>query len=172
MGTPKIIVFIIYIFLIVLRVEYILCKFTSHFSKGGLNQSVCAPYLFICQNFIIFSKICMKSLYTNQFFPMYCKCYHPFIHCILFLFCILTYKVSTFLCNHMYHHFVIIITIFFVFLGPHPQHMEGPRLGFKLELQLPSYVTATAMPDPTSVFDLHHSSQQCQILNPMSEART
>ena len=117
MGTPKIIVFIIYIFLILLRVEYILCKFTSHFSKGGLNQSVCAPYLFICQNFIIFSKICMKSLYTNQFFPMYCKCYHPFIHCILFLFCILTYKVSTFLCNHMYHHFVIIITIFLSFQG-------------------------------------------------------
>ena len=27
------------------------------------------------------------------------------------------------------------------------------------------------MPDPSHVFDLHHSSWQCQILNPLSEAR-
>ena len=34
----------------------------------------------------------------------------------------------------------------FVFLRPHPWHMEGPRLGVELELQLPAYTTATAMP--------------------------
>ena len=28
------------------------------------------------------------------------------------------------------------------FLGPHPWHMEVPRLGVKLELQLPAYTTA------------------------------
>ena len=28
-----------------------------------------------------------------------------------------------------------------------------------------------AMPDPSLVCDLHHSSQQCQIHNPPSEAR-
>ena len=38
--------------------------------------------------------------------------------------------------------------IFFFFLGPHPQHMEVPRLGVKLELQMLAYTTATAMPDP------------------------
>ena len=32
-------------------------------------------------------------------------------------------------------------------------------------------VGATATPDPSQVCDLHHSSQQCQILNPLSEAR-
>jgi len=35
--------------------------------------------------------------------------------------------------------------LFFVcvcFLGPHPQHIEVPRLGVKLELQLPAYTTA------------------------------
>ena len=30
-----------------------------------------------------------------------------------------------------------------VFLGPHPQHMGVPRLGVKLELQLPANTTAT-----------------------------
>ena len=37
----------------------------------------------------------------------------------------------------------------FFFLGPHWRHMEVPRLGVELE----------------------HSLQQCQILNPLSEAR-
>ena len=36
----------------------------------------------------------------------------------------------------------------FVFLGPHPQHMEVPRLGVKWELQLSAYTAATARPDP------------------------
>ena len=49
--------------------------------------------------------------------------------------------------------------------------MEVPRLGVKSELQLLAYTAATAMSDPSCVFDLHHSSQQCQILNPLSEAR-
>ena len=45
--------------------------------------------------------------------------------------------------------------------------MEIPRLGVQSQLQLP--VTATQ--DPSHVCDLHYSSQQCQILNPLSEAR-
>ena len=32
----------------------------------------------------------------------------------------------------------------FCFLGPHPWYMEVPRLGVKLELQLPASATATA----------------------------
>ena len=57
------------------------------------------------------------------------------------------------------------------FSGPHLGHMEVPRLGVQLELQLPAYTTATAMPDPSCVCDLHHSQQQHPILNPLSEAR-
>ena len=51
--------------------------------------------------------------------------------------------------------------------------MEVPRLGVKSELQLPVYTTdtATAMRDPSHICDLHHSSCQHQILNPLSEAR-
>ena len=54
---------------------------------------------------------------------------------------------------------------FFFFLGLHLQHMEVPRLGDKLELQLPAYTTATVTPDPSHVCDLYHSSRQCGILN-------
>ena len=53
----------------------------------------------------------------------------------------------------------------------HPWHMEVPRLGGELELQLPAYATATATWDLSSVYDLHHSSWQHQILNSLREAR-
>ena len=36
---------------------------------------------------------------------------------------------------------------------------------------MPVYTTATAMPDPSCVYDLHHSLRQSQLLNPLSEAR-
>ena len=49
--------------------------------------------------------------------------------------------------------------------------MEFPKLGVESELQLPAYATATAMQDPSYIGDLHHSPQQHQILNPLSEAR-
>ena len=49
--------------------------------------------------------------------------------------------------------------------------MEVPRLGVESELQLLAYSTATAMRDLSLVCDLHHSSRQCWILNPLSEAR-
>ena len=49
--------------------------------------------------------------------------------------------------------------------------MEGPRRGVQSELQLPDHATATATQDLSHICDLHHSSQQPQILNPLSEAR-
>ena len=47
--------------------------------------------------------------------------------------------------------------------------MEVPRLGAKLELQLPAYTTA--MRDTSCIWDLHHSSWQPWILHPLSKAR-
>ena len=47
--------------------------------------------------------------------------------------------------------------------------MKVPSLGIRLELQLPAYTTATAMPDPSLVCNLH-SSQQHWIINPLSKA--
>ena len=62
-------------------------------------------------------------------------------------------------------HFFFFFFFFglFVLLGPHSWHMEVPRLG--------AYTTATATPDLSRVCDLHHSSQQHWLLNPLSEAR-
>ena len=64
----------------------------------------------------------------------------------------------------------------FCFLGLHWQHMEVSRLGVELELSLPAYTTATATAtatatwDPSHIHALHHSSQPCQVLIPLSEA--
>ena len=43
---------------------------------------------------------------------------------------------------------VSIISFFYSFLGLQVQHMEVYRLGIKSELQLPVYTTAQAMQDP------------------------
>ena len=60
---------------------------------------------------------------------------------------------------------------FFFFLGPQPWHVEVPRLGISLELQLQAYATATTTSDLSHIYKLHHSSQQHQVLNSLSEAR-
>ena len=60
---------------------------------------------------------------------------------------------------------------FFFFLGLHPHHMEATRLGVELELQLLTCTTATATWDLSLICNLHHTSQQHQIPNPLSEAR-
>ena len=65
----------------------------------------------------------------------------------------------------------IYVFVSVVYLGPHQWHMEVPRLGIESELQLLAYTTATAMPDPSRLCDLHQNSQQCWILNPLSKAR-
>ena len=49
--------------------------------------------------------------------------------------------------------------------------MEVPKLGVELELQVLAYTTATATQDPSHICNLHHNSEQCQILNPLSKAR-
>ena len=53
----------------------------------------------------------------------------------------------------------------------HLWHMDIPRLGVALRLQLQAYTTATAMQDLSCLCDLHHSSWQRQILNALSKAR-
>ena len=67
---------------------------------------------------------------------------------------------------------LLLLLLLFCFLGLHLQLREVPRLGVESELQLPAYTTATATQDPSRVCNLHHSSQQHQILNPLSEVRS
>ena len=61
---------------------------------------------------------------------------------------------------------------FLCFLALHLWHMEGPRLGIESELQLPacSTATATATQDLGHICNLHTSSQQRHIRNPLSRA--
>ena len=73
------------------------------------------------------------------------------------------------LCPFIY--LFIYLFIFFVFLRPHPQHMEVPRLGVESELHLLPCTIGTATWDPSHVCDLHHSSRQGRTLKPLSEAR-
>ena len=54
-------------------------------------------------------------------------------------------------------------------LGLHLWHMDFPRLGGELELQLLAYTTATAKQDLCYICSLHYSSRQCQILNSGTE---
>ena len=49
--------------------------------------------------------------------------------------------------------------------------MEVSRLGVDLEPQLVAYTTVTATWDTSCICDLHHSSQQRQILKALSKAR-
>ena len=49
--------------------------------------------------------------------------------------------------------------------------MEVPMLGIISERQLLAYTTADVTQDLSHVCNLHHSSWQCQILNPLGEAR-
>ena len=74
---------------------------------------------------------------------------------------------------------------FFFFLGLYMQHIEIPRLRSnqscscqptpqpqQCQIQVVSvtYITDTAMPDLRHSWDLHNSSWQCGIFNPLSKA--
>ena len=52
----------------------------------------------------------------------------------------------------------LLLWVFWVFLffilGLHLRHVEVPRLKVKLELQLPAYIIATAMPDLSQICNL------------------
>ena len=61
--------------------------------------------------------------------------------------------------------------LFLLGAGGVPVAYGSSQLGVESELQLPAYTTATAMWDPSHVCNLHHSSQQRRILNPLSKAR-
>ena len=78
----------------------------------------------------------------------------------------------------MAHYLSSQLFIFFIFLfRATPTVYEGSQArGVQLEPQLQAYARATAprataTPDPSHIGDLHHSSWQCRILNPLREAR-
>jgi len=87
----------------------------------------------------------------------------------------LFFKLEIYFFTYIYIFFYILSSImvylgifFFFFLWPHLRHMEVPRLGAELELQLPANITVTATLDSSHICDLHCSLRQCWILNPSS----
>ena len=69
--------------------------------------------------------------------------------------------------------FLIFLFFFFFFFcfSVAPAAYPSPMLGVKSGLQLLACATATATPDLSHICDLHHSSQQHWIINPLREAR-
>ena len=67
--------------------------------------------------------------------------------------------------------FFVFCFLFFPFLGLLSRHMEVPRLGGLTRAVAAGYTRATATRDLSRVCDLHHSSRQRLILNPLREAR-
>ena len=59
----------------------------------------------------------------------------------------------------------------FFFLRAAPAAYGGSQDRVKSKLQPLAYTTTTAMRDPSLVCNLHHSSQQHRIINPLSEDR-
>ena len=52
-----------------------------------------------------------------------------------------------------------------------PEACGGSQARGLIGVTAADHATATAMQDPSRIFDLHHSLWQRQILNPLSEAR-
>ena len=79
--------------------------------------------------------------------------------------------VGVFVCVLLYQSvflsFVFGFCFCFCFLGPHLWHMEVSIEGAESELQLPAYTTAIAMQNLSHICDLHHSSQQRWIPDPL-----
>ena len=63
--------------------------------------------------------------------------------------------------------FILFIYLFLLFRAAQGAY-GGSQAKVESELQLPVYTIATAMPEPSRICDLHYSSRQCWILNPLS----
>ena len=56
-------------------------------------------------------------------------------------------------------YWILFIYFFVLFVVPHLQHVEVPRLGTELELWLPACDTAATTRDPSCICYLHHSTK-------------
>ena len=66
--------------------------------------------------------------------------------------------------HQAWRFFFLFFFFFFLFIAA-PSAYGGSQARGRVR------ATATATPDPSRVYDLHHSSEQLQILNSLSEAR-
>ena len=71
----------------------------------------------------------------------------------------------------LWFYLFIFIFNFWLFRATPMAYGSSQARGEKLKLQLLGYTTATGTRDSSRVPNLHHSSWQCQIPDPLSEAR-
>ena len=126
--------------------------------------------------------LCLTSLYLSLlFFPsLICLGFVSLIYSSNYLLSVKKYtKTYTFggnqylqsVLNNPVNLNFLFLFLFFLLFRVKPWHMEVPRQGVESELQPLAFTTAIPTHDLSCVCDLHHSSWQRQILNPLSEAR-
>ena len=128
-------------------------------------------------HFIEIFKCIVRKLLTisSHYLSHVCRILSDISLSIIYAFSLLSSSFLHRFTNFMNQQEIFCLYSFFfplIFFRPHLWHMEVPRLRVKLSCncQLMPTATATATPDPSRVFDAHHSSQQRQSLNPLSEA--
>ena len=116
-----------------------------------------------CQELNLYSLSVFLNVSTIEWQKQSKRIHQLIVFCVLF-----GYKfLHSYLTRGLFLFFSFLF-LCFVFLVPHPQHMEVPSLGVESELQLLAYTTATVTPDSNLV---RHSSWQRWILNSLSKAR-
>ena len=151
--------------------SHLLCLHMCHFlSKNSFYLTFC-PFFHRIIDVYFFVSLLVTALFSSSSLLKSAGSWNIFcdltMYSVRFLFYV-GYIVKIFF-SLLFVFFLLFI--YFCFSGLHLQHMEFPRLGVELEPQLPASATTTAMRDLIYIFNLHHSSQQCWILNPLIEAR-
>ena len=148
----------------------LLFPYSSALSLVSKNICVYRPFA----SHVICTTSCSESLQTilAQWFSKTnswnSKCSLSSIRCPSIILCI---RIACRLGWFSFSFYFILFIYFLLFRATPGRHMEVPRLGVYSELQMLAYTTATATSDPSHICDLHHSSWQCWILNPLSKAK-
>ena len=114
-----------------------------------------------CHKFFLISKI--VNWINNSNMSMTEICSDEYLR----LSYVLIYMWLQLICNWASPVQAILFFFPFPFLWQHLHHMEASRS----ELKLQAYATVSATLDQSYICNLHHSWQQCRILNSVSEAR-
>ena len=145
-----------------LPVGYVASQGVGSFSLSWLPLRNVSP--------ILIPFLSLSLFYFSFVLPSYVEGFLPFWRFQFFCQCsvdVLCKLFSTCRCVFLF----VCLFLSFVSLGLYPLAYGGSQARGLIRATAAAYARATAMPDLSHVCDLHHSSQQCQIINPLSEAR-